>query len=61
MAIADERRIDAASVCAGELSGGVTRGEGAASLVAVVTTVVCVVADVAEWQAASVVTGKVHG
>lgn len=61
MAVADERRTDAASVRAGELSGGVTRGEGAVSLITVVTTVVHVVADIAERQAAPVVTGEVHG
>lgn len=60
MAVTDEGRTDAASVAAGELGSGITRGEGAASLVTVVATVVCVVADVAERHAAPVVTGKVH-
>lgn len=60
VAVTDEGVADAASVLARELGGGVTRGEGAASLVAVVTAVVGVVADVVEWYAAAVVTGEVN-
>lgn len=59
VAVADEGVADAASVLARELGGGVTRGEGAALLVAVVAAVVGVVADVAERDAAAVVTGEV--
>lgn len=61
MAVADEGCADAASVGAGELGGGVARGERAASLVAVVSTVADVVADVAEQHAAAVVAGEVRG
>lgn len=60
MAVADKGGADAASVGAAELRGGVTGGEGAAALITVVTTVVCVVAGVAERHAAPVVTGEVH-
>lgn len=59
VAVTDEGVADAASVLARELGGGVTRGEGAASLVAVVTAVVGVVTDVVERYAAAVVTGEV--
>lgn len=59
--VAHKVRIDAAAVGAGELGGRVTRGEGAAPLVTVVPTVVHVVAGVAQWDAAPVVTGEVRG
>lgn len=59
VAVTDEGVADAASVLARELGGGVTGGEGAASLVAVVAAVVGVVADVVERYAAAVVTGEV--
>lgn len=59
VAVTDEGVANAASVLARELGGGVTGGEGAASLVAVVAAVVGVVADVAERYAAAVVTGEV--
>lgn len=61
MAITDEGCTDATSVAAGELSCGVTCREGAALLVTVVTTVIYVVAGVAERHAAPIVTGEVHG
>lgn len=60
MTVADEGCTDAASVAAGELSGGVTCGEGTAPFVTVVTTVIRVVTDVAERQTAPAVTGEVH-
>lgn len=59
MAVTDKVVADAASVLACELGGGVTGGEGAAPLIAVVAAVVGVVADVAERYAAAVVTGEV--
>lgn len=61
VAVTEEGCADAASVGAGELGSGVTCGEGAASLIAVVAAVVCVVAGVAERHTAPVVTGEVHG
>lgn len=60
VAITDEGSTDAAAVGAAELGGGVTGGEGAAALIAVVAAVVCVVTGVAEWHAAPVVTGEVN-
>lgn len=58
--IAHKVDVDAASVGAGELGVRVTGGVRAASLVAVVAAIIVVVAGVAEWHAAAVVTGEVH-
>lgn len=58
--IAHKVNMDTAAVGAGELSVGVTGGERAASLVAVVTTIIGVVAGKAQWHTAAVVTGEVH-
>lgn len=60
VAITDKGCTDTASVGAGELSRGVTGGEGAAPFITVVTAVICVVTGVADWHAAPVVTGEVH-
>lgn len=61
VAITDKGCTDATSIAAGEFSSWVTRGKGAALLITVVTTVICVVTGVAERHTAPVVTGKVHG
>lgn len=61
MSVTDKGCTDAAPVGAGELCGGVTRGEGAPSFVTVVPTVVRVVTGVAHRHAAAIVTGEVHG
>lgn len=61
VAITDKGCADAASVSAGELGIRVTCGEGAALFITVVTTVVCVVTGVAEWDAAPIVAGEVRG
>lgn len=58
--IAHKVDVDAAAVSTGELSAGVTGGVRAASLVAVVTAVIGVVADGTEWHTAAIVTGEVH-
>lgn len=47
VAITDKGCTDATSIATGELSSWVTCGKGAALLVTVVTTVVCIVAGVA--------------
>lgn len=61
MSITDKAGVNAASISTGELCCRITGGEGAASLVTVIPTVVGVVAGVAERDTASVVTGEVNG
>lgn len=61
VAITDKSCTDAAPVSTAELSSRVTCGEGAALLITVVTTVICIVAQVSEWHAAAIVTGEIHG
>lgn len=57
--IAHKLVVDAAAVSAGELSVGVTGGVRAVPLVAVVTTIIGVVAGEAERYAAAIVTSEV--
>lgn len=61
MAITDEVCADAASIGTGELSRGIARGKGAAEFIAVVLTVIGVVAHIVKWHTAAIVTGEVHG
>lgn len=61
MAITNKVCTDAASIGTGELSGRITCGKGAAVLITVVLTVIGIVAHVAKWHTATIVTGEVHG
>lgn len=61
MAITDEVCADATSIGTGELSRGIACGKGAAVFIAVVMTVIGVVAHIAQWHTAAIVTGEVHG
>lgn len=59
--VTHKRSTDAASVSTGKLCDGVTGGKGTADLIAVISTVICVVAHVVHGHTATIITGKISG
>lgn len=59
--ITHKRSTDAASVSTGKLCHGVTGGKGTADLVAVISTVICVVTHIVQRHTATIITGEISG